>query len=84
MTVPVERTRALVYAHSFFRDLLNPAVTPRVSREVRETAKWLLRHYPEPSTIQCAHRLCPELFGPVPEQMASLSYAPSTKLGTKK
>ena len=84
MTIPTERTRALVYAHLFLKDLLNPAVTPRVSREVRETAKWLLRHYPELSTVQYAHRLCPELFGPVPEQMDSLSYAPREKPGAKK
>ena len=79
MTVPDERTRALVYGHAFFRDLLNPAVTPRVSREVRETAKWLLRHYPDPGTVRYAHNVCPELFRPLPEETPPLTYAPRAK-----
>ena len=84
MTVPVERTRAVVYAHAFLKDLLNPAVTPRVPKEMRETAKWLLRHYPEPSTVEYAHNLCPELFGQLPEHMPSLSYAPRLVPGAGK
>lgn len=79
MTIPAERTRALVYAHAFLKDLLSPAVTPRVSREVRETAKWLLRHYPDLGTVQHAHNLCPELFGPLPYHIPPLSYAPPEK-----
>lgn len=79
MTVPAERTRALVYAHVFLKDLLNPGVTPGVPKDVRETAKWLLRHYPEPSTVDYAHNLCPQLFGHLPEHMPSLSYAPRAK-----
>jgi hypothetical protein len=59
MTVPVERTRAVVYAHAFLKDLLNPSITPRVPKDVRETAKWLLRHYPDPGTVNYAHNLCP-------------------------
>lgn len=84
MTVPAERTRALVYAHAFLKDLLNPSVTPRVSREVRETAKWLLRHYPDPGTVHYAHNLCPELFGPLPDHLPPLSYAPRANPGAKK
>jgi hypothetical protein len=83
MTVPSERTRAVVYAHAFLKDLLNPRVTPRVSREVRETAKWLLRHYPDPGTVQYAHNLCAQLFGPLPEHMPPLTYAPPAKPGAK-
>ena len=84
MTIPAERTRALVYAHTFLKDLLNPSITPRVPRDVRETAKWLLRHFPEPSTVATAHNLCPQLFGPLPEQTPLLSYAPCTKPGVEK
>jgi hypothetical protein len=83
MTIPAERTRALVYARTFLKDLLDPGVTPRVPREVRETAKWLLRHYPEPSTVEFAHNLCPQLFGPLPEHMPPLSYASTKKRGQK-
>lgn len=76
MTAPVERTRALVYAHGFLKDLLNPAITPRVPKDIRATAKWLLRHYPDPGTVQYAHNVCPVLFGPLPEDMPPLSYGP--------
>lgn len=75
MTVPVERTRALVYAHAFLKDLLDPAKTQRLPKDVRATAKWLLRHYPDPGTVQYAHDLCPVLFGPLPEDRPSLTYA---------
>jgi hypothetical protein len=84
MTVPAERTRALVYTHAFLRDLLDPAKTQRVPKDVRATAKWLLRHYPEPSTVGHAHNLCPQLFGPLPDQMPPLTYAQRAKLGVEK
>jgi len=84
MTVPDERSRALVYTRAFLKDLLNPAITPRVPQDVRDTARWLLRHYPEPSTVDHAHNLCPQLFGPLPEHMPPLSYAPRPKKGAKK
>lgn len=83
MTVPAERTRALVYTHAFLKDLLDLTKTPRVPKDVRATAKWLLRHYPDPSTVQYAHNLCPVLFGPLPEDMPSLSYAPRAKPAAK-
>jgi len=79
MTVPTERTRAVVFAHAFLKDLLDPKITPRVPKDVRATAKWLLRHYPEPSTVEFAHSLCPLLFGPLPEHMPSRAEAPRTE-----
>lgn len=84
MTVPDERTRTLFYAHAFLKDLLNPKVTPDVSEDVRAQAQWLLRHFPEPSTVKYAHNVCPVLFGPLPEDMPPLSYAPRTKPGAKR
>lgn len=71
MTIPSERTFAVVYAHAFLKDLLDPKVTPRVPKDVRATAQWLLRHYPEPSIVRTAHDLCPLLFGPLPDHMPS-------------
>jgi len=71
MTVPAQRTFAIVQAHAFLQDLLNPKVTPRVPKAVREHAKWLLRHFPEPSTVVTAHNLCPMPFGQLPEDMDS-------------
>jgi hypothetical protein len=79
MTVPSERTRAVVYAHAFLKDLLNPSITPRVPKDVRETAKWLLRHYPDPGTVHYASNVCPQLFGPLPDHMPPLSYSSPEK-----
>jgi hypothetical protein len=84
MTVPEERTRSVAYAHAFLKDLLDPKVTPRVPKDVRATARWLLRHYPEPSTVAYAHSVCPVLFGPLPDHMPPLSYAPRTQPRAKK
>lgn len=46
MTIPVERTRAVLYTQDFLMDLLDPKKTPRVPKEVRRRAGSLLRHYP--------------------------------------
>lgn len=46
MTVPIERTNAVLNTEKFLLDLLRPSVTPRVPKEVRERARSLLRHYP--------------------------------------
>jgi hypothetical protein len=67
MTVPDERSRALVYTRAFLKDLRDPGVTPRVPKNVRDTAGWLLRHYPEPYVIEIAHKAAPGWYGPVPK-----------------
>jgi len=46
MTMPDERYRAMVEGMKLIRDLTLSSVTPRVSREVRDRARWVLRHYP--------------------------------------
>lgn len=46
MTVPIERTNAVVWTGDFLYDLIDPKKTPRVPKDVRERAKRLLRHYP--------------------------------------
>lgn len=46
MTIPIERTRAVLNTRDFLRDLLDPKKTPRVPKEVRRRAGSLLRHYP--------------------------------------
>ena len=46
MTIPLERTRAVINTRQFLLDLLNPEVTPRVPRPIRDRANHLLRHYP--------------------------------------
>ena len=46
MTMPDERTRAVVYAGEFLVSLLDPKKTPKVPNEIRVRAGRLLRHYP--------------------------------------
>lgn len=46
MTVPSERTQAVIYTEQFLYDLCDPKKTPRVPRAVRQQAHRLLRHYP--------------------------------------
>lgn len=65
MTMPHERTRALVYTLCFLRDLQDPGATPRVPRAVRERARALERHYPTLAAMDMAHMTCPHLYGSV-------------------
>jgi hypothetical protein len=46
MTVPVERTNAVIHTEKFLYDLLDPKKTPRVPKSIRGQASRLLRHYP--------------------------------------
>lgn len=68
MTMPDERTRAIVYAQEFLHDLLDPKKTPRVPREVRRRALRVLRHYPYPFYLNMAAKHVPDIFGPYEEQ----------------
>ena len=66
MTIPYERTRAILETRTFLQHLLDPVASPRVPRRVREAARALLLHYPDYSSIELAHKALPHLFGPVP------------------
>jgi len=46
MTIPIERTNAVIRTQKFLYDLLDPKKTPRVPLSVRKDARSLLRHYP--------------------------------------
>lgn len=46
MTVPIERTNAVVWTEEFLLDLADPKKTPRIPKAIRERAKRMLRHYP--------------------------------------
>jgi hypothetical protein len=46
MTIPLERTRAVINTHSFLLELLDPKKTPRVPKSIRASALHCLRHYP--------------------------------------
>ena len=63
MTIPVERTRAVLQTKQFLLDLLDPQTTPRVPRAVRQRAVRCLRHYPWPYHLWCAAQARPEHWG---------------------
>ena len=67
MTIPTERSRAVVHAEQFLQELTNPRLTPRVPREIRQRALRILRHYPSKWDINCAAETSPDLFGEFPE-----------------
>ena len=46
MTMPDERYRAMVEGMKLIQNLINPQATPKVPSNVREHARWVLRHYP--------------------------------------
>lgn len=52
MTMPDERTRALLLAGKLLAELSNPIVMPDVPEIVREKARHILRHYPSGSDIR--------------------------------
>jgi hypothetical protein len=69
MTVPEERTRAMLKARDFLTALTRQSETPRVPRGVREEAKAILRHFPTTADIGIAHRGAPEWYGPLPKDV---------------
>lgn len=66
MTIPLERTRALAHTKEFLEAMLDPKLTPRTPRWMRERAKALLEHYPALSEIEMAHKAPLGEFGHLP------------------
>ena len=62
MTLPDERYRAVIQTRRFLFDLCNTQHTPRVPKLVRETARAMLRHYPNESEMIQASRGAPAIF----------------------
>lgn len=65
MTIPAERTRAVIAAHDFLLRLSSPYVPDGIKgvrKEIREEARRLLRHYPQPFDLHHVAKSCPEVF----------------------
>lgn len=75
MTIPIERTRAVLHAGKTLSDLLPYAARGRrrgvkfvrVPVELLDAAARCLRHYPWRAEMWMAARKCPKWFGPVEE-----------------
>jgi hypothetical protein len=46
MTLPYERTNAVLKTEKFLLSLCDPKLTPKVPKVIRDQARSLLRHYP--------------------------------------
>ena len=69
MTLPDERYRAVQRAAQFLQQLCNPAVTPRVPKEIRREAAAVLRHFPSDWDLQQLSAAAPHV---VQERMEPL------------
>lgn len=52
MTLPYERTNAVLRTEKFLLDLCDPKLTPRVPKGIREQARSLLKHYPNKFSME--------------------------------
>ena len=65
MTVPSERTQAVLRTRRFLMDLADPKVTPRIPLRLRRQALSLLKHLPTGADLSKAAQASPDTFGPV-------------------
>jgi len=61
MTLPDERFRSVLRTEEFLQDLTNPQKTPRIPKEIREQARWCLRHFPSYHTMKQLEHAAPEV-----------------------
>ena len=66
MTIPYERTRAVLQTSEFLKLLCDVKETPRVPKRIRERAGGLLKHFPTAAEVEFAHKGAPDRFGPAP------------------
>jgi hypothetical protein len=57
--MPDERYRAMVEGLKLIEDLLIPQVTPRVPGDIRERARWIMRHHPSANELTHLAKLAP-------------------------
>jgi len=61
MTMPDERYRAMLEGMRLIEDLLIPQVTPRVPGQIRERARWIMRHYPNRFELEAMSTQIPDM-----------------------
>ena len=65
MTLPYERTRAVIHAVDFLTRLVSPyneRGIKKIPKEVRQEALRVLRHFPRPFDIHAAAQAAPDVF----------------------
>lgn len=68
MTLPAERTRAVLQTREFLQWVLSAEATTEKFMEAKREARTLLRHYPSSIDLQLAHLACPMWFGAANER----------------
>jgi hypothetical protein len=61
MTLPDERFRSVLKTEEFLESLLDPKKTPRVPKDIRQQARWCLRHYPSYHNMKELERAAPSV-----------------------
>ena len=59
MTMPDERFRSVVKTREFLQEILT---TPRVPKNIKDSARWCLRHYPSDWDMQRTALQAPDVF----------------------
>lgn len=62
MTLPDERYRAVLHTEQFLLQLCDPKQTPKMSKEIRQRAFSLLRHYPTSLDMELTSEKIPDVF----------------------
>lgn len=67
MTMPFERTRAVMQTKEFLQWVMTAEATSENFLQAKREARTLLRHYPSSIDLHLAHLACPQWFGPTLE-----------------
>lgn len=65
MTLPNEKTRAVLAAQTFLRDLLDPKKTPKVPKTIRRRAYAVLKHFPGSYDLLASAEVLPKIWGKI-------------------
>lgn len=63
MTMPREKSRAVLNTREFLSSLLDPKKTPGVPKVIRQEAYRCLKHYPASYDIENTQEKLPEIWG---------------------
>ena len=73
MTMPSERTRAVLQTREFLKWVMSAEATSEALVQAKQQARTLLRHYPSSIDLHLAHLACPMWFGPSLEHSGPMS-----------
>ncbi len=73
MTMPAERTRAVMQTREFLKWVISAEATSEALMQAKQQARALLRHYPSSIDLHLAHLACPMWFGPSLERSGPMS-----------